>query len=396
MNDQCYTLDWRGTQRGPWTLAEIEARLEAGEINSLYRVHVDGRLVVLRDFLEQKRAGDLLARRHAQAASQAKPTTHLVHQAAQPDGTAVSIPPPLPPQSTVAHIPAFQNHAQRPSKAAVSNLWILVISTIVLVIILGATAGGYFFAKRGSGNAAIVIKDDRKGSVDEEQKAAEIHPLNDQALDDEEIAEKMSPFVVQVSVKWKAVNKAGVLEVRGNEGSGVHIENDGEYAIFVTNRHVVDTPAGAKEIEYVMKIKEKTVLYEVIAIGRYDLDLAKLRVNRREVGYDVHLKVATLEELKPGQQCVAIGNALGAGISITAGVISAFDEFEAGKYIRTDAAISSGNSGGGLFRKKDGCLIGITTLASRSSSTKAIQNINLAIPMDYIKSDLFWDKLHSK
>lgn len=178
-----------------------------------------------------------------------------------------------------------------------------------------------------------------------------------------------------------------MLEERGSAGSGVHIEDDGEYAIFVTNRHVVDAPSNAREIEYMMKIKDKKVPYEVIAFGRYELDLAKLRVGKcRDVGHDVHLNIATLEQLKPGQQCVAIGNALGAGISITAGVISAFDDFEAGKYIRTDAAISSGNSGGGLFRKKDGCLIGITTLASRSSSTTAIQNINLAIPMDYIKS----------
>ncbi len=392
MNDQRYILDWRGTQRGPWSIADIETRLETGEINSLHSIHVDGKWMVLREFLEQQRTAAALARKHAQATAITQPLSHLIQQSAQPTERTAPLPPPLPPQSTASLIPAFQDHAQKPSKTAGVKLWIMLISMSALVIILAAVAGGYLFANRGSGSDPSVTEAGRKSSATKEQKAAEIPQLTDTALDDDEIAEKMSPFVVQVSVNWKALNKAGLLEERGSDGSGVHIEDDGEYAIFVTNRHVVDAPSNAREIECMMKIKDKKVPYEVIAFGRYELDLAKLRVKRREVGYDVHLKIATLDQLKPGQQCVAIGNALGAGISITAGVISAFDDFEAGKYIRTDAAISSGNSGGGLFRKKDGCLIGITTLASRSSSTRAIQNINLAIPMDYIKSDLFWDK----
>ena len=385
MNDQRYILDWRGTQRGPWSIAEIETRLEAGEINSLHSIHVDGKWVVLREFIEQQRNAAELLRKQAQTAQSNRPpeVSPAIQQTA---------PPPLPAQPSYANPPAFERPVPVQPKASGSPLWITLVSLSALIIILAAVAGGYYFANRGSGSAPSVTEADRKSSATEEQKATEIPPLTDSALDDEEIAEKMSPFVVQVSVKWKALNKAGLLEELGGSGSGVHIADDGEYSIFVTNRHVVDAPSNAREIEYMMKIKDKKVPYEVIAIGRYELDLAKLRVKRRDVGHDVHLKIATLEQLKPGQQCVAIGNALGAGISITTGVISAFDEWEAGKYIRTDAAISSGNSGGGLFRKKDGCLIGITTLASKSSSTTVIQNFNLAIPMDYILSDLFWDK----
>lgn len=385
MNDQRYILDWRGTQRGPWSIAEIETRLEAGEINSLHSIHVDGKWVVLREFIEQQRNAAELLRKQAQTAQSNRPpeVSPAIQQTA---------PPPLPAQPSYANPPAFERPAPVQPKASGAQLWITLVSLSALTIILAAVAGGYYFANRGSGRAPSVTEADRKSSATEEQKATEIPPLTDSALDDEEIAEKMSPFVVQVSVKWKALNKAGLLEELGGSGSGVHIADDGAYSIFVTNRHVVDAPSNAREIEYMMKIKDKNVPYEVIAIGRYELDLAKLRVKRRDVGHDVHLKIATLEQLKPGQQCVAIGNALGAGISVTTGVISAFDEWEAGKYIRTDAAISSGNSGGGLFRKKDGCLIGITTLASKSSSTTVIQNFNLAIPMDYILSDLFWDK----
>lgn len=392
MNDQRYILDWRGTQRGPWSIAEIETQLQAGEINSLYSIHVDGKWVVLREFLEHERTAAALARKQAQAAAPNQSTSHLIQHTAQPTGRNSPLPPPLPPQPTATLIPAFQDHAQKPSTTTGRNLWIMLISVSALMIILAAVAGGYLIANRSSESAPNATEAGPKSSATEEQKETEIPELTETALDDEEISEKMSPFVVQVSVKWKVLNKKGSLEDRGSAGSGVHIEDDGEYSIFVTNRHVINAPSNAKNIEQIMIINGKEVPFQIIALGRYELDLAKLRVKRQDLAHNMPLKIATLEQLKPGQQCVAIGNALGEGISVTAGVISAFDEWEAGKYIRTDAAISSGNSGGGLFRKKDGCLIGITTLASGSSSTTTIQNFNLAIPMDYVLSDLFWDK----
>lgn len=57
----------------------------------------------------------------------------------------------------------------------------------------------------------------------------------------------------------------------------------------------------------------------------------------------------------------------------------------------TSAPISSGNSGLGLFRTRDGALIGISTMASGASKTGVVQNFNLAIPMVYVLSDLFWE-----
>ena len=131
--------------------------------------------------------------------------------------------------------------------------------------------------------------------------------------------------------------------------------------------------------------------FEVVKLGRYDLDLAMLRIEYSDAKDQPPLNSVRLEDLKAGQECVAIGNALGQGISVTTGVISAFDEWEEGKYVRTSAPISSGNSGGGLFRTKDGALIGITTLGSGSDLDKVIQNVNRAIPMDYVLSDLFWE-----
>ena len=141
MNDQCYTLDWRGTQRGPWTLSEIEARLEAGEINSLYRVHVDGKWVVLRDFLEHERAAASLARKQAAASFVPRPEPVQVMQP-----TAAPLPPVfIQPVSTP--VPNFQSPAAAPAKPK-KQLWGAVMVMSVLMIIFAAAVGGYLFANR--------------------------------------------------------------------------------------------------------------------------------------------------------------------------------------------------------------------------------------------------------
>jgi hypothetical protein len=68
MSEPQHQLQWRGRSAGPWTLAQIRAALDSGEIHSLYRVCVDGEWLALRDYLEQVDAADL-ARRAAELGS---------------------------------------------------------------------------------------------------------------------------------------------------------------------------------------------------------------------------------------------------------------------------------------------------------------------------------------
>jgi hypothetical protein len=144
MNDQRYILDWRGTKRGPWSIADIEARLEAGEINSLHSIHVDGKWVVLREFLEQKRTATALSRKKAQAAQSHRPAevSPAIHQTA---------PSPLPAQPSHANPPAFERPAPVQPKAKGTHLWITLVSLSALLIVLAAGVGGYLVANRGSG-----------------------------------------------------------------------------------------------------------------------------------------------------------------------------------------------------------------------------------------------------
>ena len=107
------------------------------------------------------------------------------------------------------------------------------------------------------------------------------------------------------------------------------------------------------------------------------------------------IKVATLGDsnsLKVGESCIAIGNALGYGQSVTTGVISALnrqvsvsDSSSNTKYtaelIQTDAAINPGNSGGALLNTA-GEVVGINSVKYSDTS---VEGIGYAIPMDTAK-----------
>jgi serine protease Do len=85
-----------------------------------------------------------------------------------------------------------------------------------------------------------------------------------------------------------------------------------------------------------------------------------------------------------GEEAVAIGNALGYGQSVTAGVISALDrevtteKGETGHFIQTDAAINPGNSGGALLNMR-GELIGIN---SNKLGGTTVEGMGYAIPIN--------------
>lgn len=216
----------------------------------------------------------------------------------------------------------------------------------------------------------------------------------------EQIAEACLPSVVSITNK-------GVSEIMtffGNyqtesisSGSGIIIgENDSELLI-VTNYHVV---ADSKELTVVFSHDEAAVLQgddsymNIAKIKGYDADkdIAVIAVNLDEISSETKskIKVATIgdsKEIKLGGGVVAIGNALGYGQSVTHGIISAIDREVtmtgvnggkiANKYIQTDAAINSGNSGGALLNMK-GELIGIN---SAKIAASGVEGMGYAIPI---------------
>jgi S1-C subfamily serine protease len=84
-----------------------------------------------------------------------------------------------------------------------------------------------------------------------------------------------------------------------------------------------------------------------------------------------------------GQPVYALGNPEGLDLTMSSGLLSSIRRNERGQVVllQTSAAISGGSSGGGLFDDQ-GVLIGLTTLGSVTGDA---QNLNFAIPVDWIK-----------
>ena len=136
-------------------------------------------------------------------------------------------------------------------------------------------------------------------------------------------------------------------------GSGFVISADG---YIVTNNHVID---GADEIEIEFFSGEKLPA-KVIGTDK-QTDIALLKVEA--AAPLAFVKFGNSDLMRVGDWVVAMGNPLGQGFSVSAGIVSARNRELAGTYddyLQTDAAINRGNSGGPLFNMQ-GDVIGVNT-----------------------------------
>ncbi len=136
-------------------------------------------------------------------------------------------------------------------------------------------------------------------------------------------------------------------------GSGFVISEDG---FIVTNNHVIQ---GADEV--LIEFFEGFELEAEIIGTDPNTDLALLKVESDEpLDYVVW---GDSEDSRVGDWVMAMGNPLGQGFSVSAGIVSARGRALSGSYddyIQTDAAINRGNSGGPLFNL-EGEVIGVNT-----------------------------------
>ena len=162
-------------------------------------------------------------------------------------------------------------------------------------------------------------------------------------------------------------------------------ENDDELLI-VSNNHVV---ADSSELT-VSFIDEESVTAQVKGTDPAN-DLAVIAVSLDDIPDDTleAIRVANVgdsDDLKVGEQVVAIGNALDYGQSVTTGIVSALNrnisvsddgvQVDYENLIQTDAAINPGNSGGALLNMK-GEVIGIN---SAKAGENGVEGMGYAIP----------------
>jgi serine protease Do len=137
-------------------------------------------------------------------------------------------------------------------------------------------------------------------------------------------------------------------------GSGFVISADG---YVVTNNHVIE---GADEIE--IEFFSGETLPATVVGTDLNTDIALLKVDATDLPF-VGFGDSNGEGARVGDWVMAMGNPLGQGFSVSAGIISARNRELSGTYddyIQTDAAINRGNSGGPLFNM-EGEVIGVNT-----------------------------------
>ncbi len=164
-------------------------------------------------------------------------------------------------------------------------------------------------------------------------------------------------------------------------GTGVVVTSNGE---ILTNAHVVE---GATEVRVRFAGDTEPVIATVLAVDSGN-DLALLKVDASGL---VAATFAKPGSVRVGDQVVAIGYALAldGGPSVTTGIVSALrrtiftDSGALNSLIQTDAAISSGNSGGPLANMR-GEVVGINTAVARGDDNSAANNIGFAISVDEV------------
>ena len=168
-----------------------------------------------------------------------------------------------------------------------------------------------------------------------------------------------------------ATQSAPQYETRVNAGSGFIVDSSG---VIVTNWHVVDA---AYDITVTFSDGERAKA-EVFNAARL-VDLALLKVATRHPLQAV--KWGDSGNVQIGDPVLAIGNPLGVGLSVTAGIVSALNrnlmDTPYDDFIQTDAPINHGNSGGPLFNMK-GEVIGVNT--ALISPTSGSAGLGFAIP----------------
>ena len=164
----------------------------------------------------------------------------------------------------------------------------------------------------------------------------------------------------------------------GAVGTGVIVTSSGQ---IITNEHVI---SGSSTVQVLLNGETDTREAQVLASDAGN-DLALLQLSGNITGLTAAV-FANPESIGVGDPVVAAGYALDldGAPSITAGIVSALDRTlttENGalnSLIQTDAAISSGNSGGPLINLA-GQVIGINTAVARGDFGTAANNIGFAI-----------------
>lgn len=220
------------------------------------------------------------------------------------------------------------------------------------------------------------------------------------SLDVSEIASESLPSIVSITTKsvQEVQNYFGMYgmygyapqqqeqEVEGS-GSGIIVGKNDDELLIATNYHVVE---GADTLS--VAFTDGNAVEASVKGFDEERDLAVVSVSLDDVEDDTMdaisiAKIGSSDDLKVGEQVIAIGNALGYGQSVTTGIVSAKnrrmdsdnntvtdgsdDSSDGVNLIQTDAAINPGNSGGALLNM-EGEVVGINSAKLASTEVEGM------------------------
>jgi S1-C subfamily serine protease len=197
-----------------------------------------------------------------------------------------------------------------------------------------------------------------------------------------ELFQKSAPSVAYITTSVAVQDglfSLNVFEIPQGAGSGVVWSKNG---YIVTNFHVIKDGSSFK-----VTLSDQSVWKAEVVGVEPDKDLAVLKIEAPADKLSPMLRGLS-DNLKIGQNVLAIGNPFGFDHSLTTGIISGLGrEIQSltGRPIRgmiqTDAAINPGNSGGPLLDSQ-GKLIGINTAIY--SPTGTYSGVGFAVPIDTV------------
>ena len=204
------------------------------------------------------------------------------------------------------------------------------------------------------------------------------------------VVNEVMPSVVSITSTIQSSNYSGFgTQESEGAGSGFIIAKTKDSLMIATNNHVV-SDATSLTVGFV----DDTTAKATVVGTDSSADLAVISVKIKDIKDSTasKIKVATLgssDDLKVGEEVVAIGNALGYGQSVTTGVVSAKNREVSltdgtMNLLQTDAAINPGNSGGVLINM-DGQVVGINNAKLEDTS---VEGMGYAIPITTAKTIL--------
>jgi len=272
---------------------------------------------------------------------------------------------PASPRTAEVEVRAVQNPAQNARKVGVLLISTLTVFAVTAMFALNAKARGApeSFADLVEPLSPAVVNISTTQTVEGNKGGAfpqlpKGHPFEDFFKD-------FGPKDKDGDRKRKATSLGSGFVINAQEG------------YVITNNHVID---GADEIKVIFQDGEKLDATLVGTDPKTDIAVLRIDPNGHKL---VDVKWGDSDKSRVGDWVVAIGNPLGLGGTVTAGIISATGRnIRSGPYddyIQTDASINKGNSGGPLFNM-DGEVIGINT-AIFSQSGGSI-GIGFSIPSE--------------